>query len=656
MFFLAAAKAQTTKPAFVDKLETKLGKTKDVVAKIDILSRLSDYYQTADPKSAEKYENLGLAVAKQAKRDSDVCSFYGYIAETYIYAGDVKNGIGACKNEVELAQKNGYKKYECLATSDIGLGYQIHGDYPQSQDYYFRALSLAEQINNRFLEAMCAINISANYFNQNDFSKTILFSEKGLAICKGLKINVSGLIAKGDELIGSSWVKQNKLAKAQGYYFAALKLYQKSNDDNGIATMYTLLVDAYAGNSQKQLEYGLNAQKLWDKLGPQNLYAISNLGNLGSAYGTMARQRKIDNNLRNQLFDKAESYLLKAVDIAKQSGSKQNLIFFTDSLAVIDAERGKYKDAYNNLVSHNQLSDSVYSQENKNKIASLEGKHDVALKEKEIQINKLEIANQQKQKWFLIGGLLVSFIIAGLIYFQSAQRKKTNTTLLFLNNELDEANKVKTKFFSILNHDLRSPVASFVNFLHLQREAPDLLGAAASEAYSAKATQAAENLLNTMEDLLLWSKGQMENFKPSNRIIEVSELFNYIKESLHFPENIEIHFEYQPGMTLNVDEHYLKTIMHNLTNNAIKALGVAPGSSITWKAWEEGSQKYLSITDNGPGATQEAFKPLYDDSAPIGIKNGLGLHIVRDLAKAISCQLSVNLKPGSGVELKLKFS
>jgi C4-dicarboxylate-specific signal transduction histidine kinase len=109
-------------------------------------------------------------------------------------------------------------------------------------------------------------------------------------------------------------------------------------------------------------------------------------------------------------------------------------------------------------------------------------------------------------------------------------------------------------------------------------------------------------------------------------------------------------------MALNVDEQYLKTIMHNLTNNSIKALGTTPGSFISWKAWEDGSQKYLSITDNGPGATQEAFKPLYDDSAPIGSKNGLGLHIVRDLAKAINCQLLVNPKPGHGVELRLKFS
>jgi signal transduction histidine kinase len=49
-------------------------------------------------------------------------------------------------------------------------------------------------------------------------------------------------------------------------------------------------------------------------------------------------------------------------------------------------------------------------------------------------------------------------------------RKKTNTTLLHLNNELDEANKIKAKFFAIISHDLRSPIANLVSFLNLKKD------------------------------------------------------------------------------------------------------------------------------------------------------------------------------------------
>ena len=138
--------------------------------------------------------------------------------------------------------------------------------------------------------------------------------------------------------------------------------------------------------------------------------------------------------------------------------------------------------------------------------------------------------------------------------------------------------------------------------------------------------------------------------------IPVALLYEYLEQSIPGSDNINISFEQQPDMKLNIDEYYVKTIMYNLTNNAVKALGNITGGSITWKAWEEGGQKYLSITDNGPGATEEAFRALYDDSAPVGIKTGLGLHIIRDLAKAIGCKISVSTMPGSGAEFKLMFS
>jgi signal transduction histidine kinase len=106
---------------------------------------------------------------------------------------------------------------------------------------------------------------------------------------------------------------------------------------------------------------------------------------------------------------------------------------------------------------------------------------------------------------------------------------------------------------------------------------------------------------------------------------------------------------------LNTDEHYLKTIMRNLTNNAIKALTGTRDAAIHWKAWEEGGKHYLSITDNGPGVNEQQLKALYDDSEVVGGKTGLGLHVVRDLARAIGCLVSVNSLPGGGTKFTLSL-
>jgi signal transduction histidine kinase len=250
-------------------------------------------------------------------------------------------------------------------------------------------------------------------------------------------------------------------------------------------------------------------------------------------------------------------------------------------------------------------------------------------------------------------GLLV--IIGGLLFWQNQTRKRTNITLLRLNSELDEANKIKAKFFAILSHDLRSPVANLISFLNLQKNAPDLLTPEIKERNQQKITTSAEGLLETMESMLLWSKGQMQNFKPQEKQIEVREVFEYLQKFFANTQNVSIIFENKNNLSVVTDEDYLKTIMQNLTNNAIKALKNTPNAQITWQARQEGEQIVLSIIDNGEGVSEQQLKTLYSDEAAIGSKTGLGLHLIRDLAKAIACKIAVKSTPNHGSEFQLIF-
>ncbi|MCY1240909.1 Sensor protein EvgS [compost metagenome] len=147
----------------------------------------------------------------------------------------------------------------------------------------------------------------------------------------------------------------------------------------------------------------------------------------------------------------------------------------------------------------------------------------------------------------------------------------------------------------------------------------------------------------------------MENFKPQPKTISVTSLFEDTQK--HFSgEAIQMAFENPENIMLNTDENYLKTIIRNLTGNAIKALAKTKDAIITWKAWQENGQKYLSVSDNGPGGTQEQFKALYDDKEVVGIKTGLGLHLIRDLAKAIDCRIDIKTHPGEGTTFILTLN
>ncbi|RYD76008.1 MAG: HAMP domain-containing histidine kinase, partial [Sphingobacteriales bacterium] len=175
-------------------------------------------------------------------------------------------------------------------------------------------------------------------------------------------------------------------------------------------------------------------------------------------------------------------------------------------------------------------------------------------------------------------------------------------------------------------------------------------------AHQANITTAAESILETMESMLQWSKSQMEHFKPQLKTIPVERLFKHIQNNFPGNSNLQLRFANPQNLDVNTDEDYLKTIMHNLTANAVKALHQNSNGLIEWKAVEENGKTVLSITDNGPGAAAQQIDALYNKDAAVNSKNGLGLHLIRDLAKAIECAISFSSAPNEGTTFQLRLA
>jgi C4-dicarboxylate-specific signal transduction histidine kinase len=132
-------------------------------------------------------------------------------------------------------------------------------------------------------------------------------------------------------------------------------------------------------------------------------------------------------------------------------------------------------------------------------------------------------------------------------------------------------------------------------------------------------------------------------------------LFLYIQNFFSADNKIGIQFNDPFLISIQTDLHFLQTIMQNLTANAIKALENTPHASIEWKAWQQDGNTFLSIKDNGKGTSREQLQALYDEKAGMGSRNGLGLHIIRDLAKAIGCGIELNSGYQQGTEFILSF-
>jgi len=596
------------------------------------------------------YAEEGLKLAEKVKWKKGIANLHNNLG---LYISDTGNSALARKHfeQSYTLNKELDSKFNLINNlNNIGRSYWHESDYPKAIEYYFRALAIAQATKNNEQIALVGTNLTAIFTSQENYAKAEEYAK--MTIKHGELSNAPNHLGKGLTQLGNIKMATNDSAAAKVYLGKALKVYEDIDNKPAIAVVMSSMASLEYPNHKQAIEIRLKVQEIMDEISPSTLNSMENIANLGISYYYLALESQGSEKVF--LLNKSETSLLRAETWSRQSGDPDLTAKIALAQAHLKEEKGDYKAALNYYKTYNATNDSLFSQEKKNEIAGLEGKHNIALKDDEIAINKLMLSNQRQIQIGLIVGLFLAAVIGGLLYWQSRNRKKTNTTLMVLNNQLDEANKVKAKFFGILSHDLRGPVANLIHFLDIQKSSPDLLSAEQRNVHQQRIERSAEDLLNNMEAMLLWSKEQMQNFKPNIENVAVSDLFDYLRKFFGQTEQINIVFDHSPGLVVSTDENYLRVIMQNLTANAIKAINNIPNAVIEWKAKKEGNKTILSITDNGPGISDEQAKALFDDNIVANSKNGFGLHLIKDLAKAIRYKISVQSQWGQGTTFVLE--
>lgn len=539
------------------------------------------------------------------------------------------------------------KKFYQNSLNNIGVIYDQMGDRENAMIYSMKLIEYQEKHHLEPLKTNPYDQIGKNLKFYKRYDEALAYFNKALAIEKRYK-NDTG-IAIGENSIGNLYDDLKKPREAIKHYEAGLRYAEKANYQ---LLQTDLLINL--GRMHQRLKAYQKAASCFEKSERicKQLEVTKPLKTLYQSMGDLFFSQK--------QYPKAEQYYLESLAIAKTINEPEDLYSINQVLADLKEETGNYKAAFYYKVAAETYKDSTFKLETAQNTENLLRKYEAKKKAQEIAtltaqntVKTLQIDNANRQRWYFVFGLLLFAIIGVLLFYQNRNRQKTNRQLQLLNAELDQANKTKTRFFSILNHDLRSPVSNLIHFLHLQKENPELLDAESKKRMENKTIAGAENLLNSMEDMLLWSKGQMEHFEPQRKRTAVSSIFEDTQKHFSSEEKVQISFENPEKIKLVTDENYLKTIIRNLTGNAIKALEKTENPMIVWKAWKADGQNFLSISDNGPGGSQEKFKALYDETEVVGIHSGLGLHLVRDLSKAIGCRIDIESKENAGVTFTL---
>jgi signal transduction histidine kinase len=625
--------------------------------KIYLFFLLISVYSIGQSKTDKELDSLLFAFKnqkelKKAQTSREISAYYNAHSQFYKCIEYLLLGQEIVKKQ---KRNDTLRKLKNIALFDISIGsnYFHLGDHKKAMEYFIKAYKvIPDDIEN-------LSNIAVVFNEQRNYERAFYY----LNLAEKIGIETDSELDQIWLLKGGFYVAKKDTLNGLEFIKKSIEFSSRKQDFVQLAVTYNALGE-YTKNPLKKIEYYQKSKELWEKYQPDDLFAIVNNISIAEYYTEISKNPRIlsENSITKiETLNKAEQLLLQqVVSCKKVNHSGQYLQESMKSLSLVYEAKNDFKKAYKYHKESTVLFDSLNSIEVRNKILNVEASNNIGEKNKEIKINKLSLEAKEKQKWYLLGGLGLLTIIGGLLFYQSRKRKQINTKLQVLNQnldtknlELDQANKAKTRFFSILNHDLRGPVANLIFFLQLQNESPEMLDAESSKRMQDKTMTGAENLLASMEDILQWSKSQMENFKPQPKNLSVNQLFDDTKKV--FSGYLKITFEYHNPDNIEIftDENYLKTIVRNLTSNAINIFTSTENPTIIWKAWQTNNQSFLSVTDNGPGASEEKFNALFDEAEIGSTKSGLGLHLIRDMAKAIDCEITVDSEVGVGTTFSL---
>jgi signal transduction histidine kinase len=605
----------------------------------------------------------------------------------YSQSGNYARALEYMLSSLKLAEEVGDKGKLAALNQNLGNVYNDMEDYDKAIDYYKNAITITESIVPKVVVSPSLYNnIGSVLIHQKKYKEALDYLDTGSRISQ--QTNNRRSLAGAYTNLSDAWHNLGDNEKSYDYGTRALEISRSQSDKRTMANAMINIGTALSEASDNVLQarhidpkdrYPMSvalldsalrlAATLGDPVTKEEAYKY--LGEISQrekdyplALSSMHAYEQLHDTIINNDNEKAIIRKFIQYDFDKKAAEIQLRQQITEGrlkeqeLLSRSAEQ-QLKLNQNELALSNKDRDLEKLSAQKEQVElsreQQEKKNIQALSDQKDRIHSLEIASQRRLKYGLIAGLLLIGAIGVLLYRQSVIRKKANQDLTRINAQLDEANRVKARFFGIISHDLRGPVANLISLINLRKEAPDLLDEEGMTAGQEKITHTAGNLLHVMEDILLWSKGQMVAFRPQLKRLSVSQVFTELQ--LLYPGNgrFRILFRDPQALQLETDEDYLKTILRNLTSNAIKAVHGRTDGLIEWRAWKEDHYVCLAVTDNGPGISASQRQALFNNEADMGTRHGLGLPLIRDLTAAVHCEIRVDTPAGGGTMFTLLF-
>lgn len=491
--------------------------------------------------------------------------------------------------------------------------------------------------------------LKAKILYYKDFYQEALSEYLKLTAVPALDINIQANIYPN---IGEIYLEQRQFNRSLEYFNLIqrrfFRLYEpvvarKILNNTGVCLLHLTRFQEAEENFEKSIAI---AGKLKDTTALVNSFL-----NTALLYDQQVRQKE------------AWRYLQRALALAKKASDLKIRSKVYLNYAIVEERTGHFEAALEYRKEYEQLEAQIANRDKIWELAEQEKK--IALQQQEYKLqllrqeNKLREAELTRRRWqrntfFILSLFFLS--CAGLIFYAYRQKSKRNRIIAEQNDKLELLNETKDQLFSIVAHDLRSPVNHLKINLSYLKDTLARNKIREATALSENIEKISDNTYALLNNLLYWSLGQTGQLSLQRELHDANRIIAQVAYDFNAGaalKRISIINEVPEGMTFYADLNTVKIIFRNIIDNAIKYTHAS--GTITISAETIGNRCDVTVQDTGIGMDEKIIQAIYkrdtkriqQDTA--GTKStGLGLWLVKAMTEKNGGTLRITGSVGAG--------
>lgn len=638
----------------IDSLENELEKNPVDSTRVRLLVKLSGEYQYSDISKAKELAEEALQIAEELSDEKILTRALQNIAILHTISGDYSTALRydnlSLQNSISMSDSFNI----AFDYSNLANDYYDIGDYDQAYAYFTQSFRIARKLNDSLQMTIALHNVGRVFKELGQYDRALDHLRLSQKMSRKIK-DKEGVPYSLDE-IGDVMLRKGEYDSAMTFLTQSLNITRELNVRilepktlTKIAKVYLFKKD-YA----TALSYYDSTEVLHKKTNNRFGIAEVELGR-GNVYKAQGK------------YDEAMQRITRSLTIAQETNARVLEINCYNQLSALWELKGDYKKSLEYFKRYEQFEDTIFSIDMHEKLFRDQMRFETEAKDTQIAAlsRARDLRDDQLKRQEFIRNILVvvaalSVILLATVYRSGQRRRQINKLLLQHQSdmevrsvELERLNQVKDKFFSIISHDLRSPINALAGLLDLLDK-----GAVKPEELPNHVKELKSRFNHTrtlLNNLLDWTLLQMDKLNLQASRIDLHRIVEENIQLMGSDQNKHIKLINQvPASTYPfADSNTTNLVIRNLMTNAIKFTN--DGGVVTVSSIEKANEYEISVTDNGIGINADVMKILFDKTAPYttrGTANekgtGLGLILCKEFVEKNGGKIWVESKPGAG--------